>query len=188
MKRIIILVGMLLLLVGLGISLFLLTRPPSDVQTICTGCCDIPDPPPYILIDTNDPDDIVRIEKHVDGHSLVLERVDGVWVIAACDDYKQREIVQNIPQTMLNAAREIQATAILIENIDSDRLGEFGFDEPNHLIMLTDRDGNTKWYTFGALSSHARAYYFFWSGSDNLYIVREDLAWKMLDFFYVHTE
>jgi len=182
--------AMLFLLFGLGLSLFFLTRPPSDIQTVCTGCCDEPELPPYILIDTNDPADIYRIAASVNGQIMIFTLVDGVWK-TFCGVDVMCEVDQTIPQIMLNAVREVQVSSLLVEDFDFDNhilMAEFGLDEPTHSIILVNHDLSGAGYFFGALNRHERAYYFAWSGSDNLYLVAQDLAWKILQFFDVDVE
>jgi len=175
---------MVWILVLLGICVFLVGAYVLLSRTIEPSPPPLPHPPgmdaEYIVVDTNNRDDIIAFFTDVGGEGLHFTRESGDWVIRGREEMT---IDQTIPETMLNSIEEVQVSELLLEY--APNLSPFGFDEPTYTIRLYFGDGTNVAYLFGDFMPALQLYYFTIQDSDRLYTIAFDLAWKILEFWDV---
>jgi len=118
--------------------------------------------------------DIVGISYEYDGETVALTREDSAsdWVYADDDAFP---LDQTYPAEMLAVIDALEPT----REFSGGTLADYGLDEPELIVNVTDNDGNEYQYSIGSENELTYEYYMATDDSDMIYTVDS----SMLDNF-----
>jgi len=114
--------------------------------------------------------DIVGISYEYDGETVALTREDSTadWVYADDDAFP---LDQTYPAQMLAVIDALEPT----REFSGGNLADYGLDEPDVIVNVTDIDGNEYQYSIGAENELTYEYYMATGDSDMIYTVDSSL-------------
>lgn len=123
-----------------------------------------------VELDKPEKSDIVAISYEYDGQSVALTREDSAsdWVYADDDAFP---LDQTYPAEMLAVIDALEPTRAF----SGGNLADYGLDEPDLIVTMTDTEGDEYQYSIGAENELTYEYYMSTNDSDMVYTVDSSL-------------